>query len=165
MENSKENVYDTVYCSKFANLQWQDSNCMIHGLHHRFFSKYFPKTSCLKKSILTKSLYQRFNKVAALQCTNCNFTRMVLTTDLREEEQKSHLQENLDGSFLCYSCRSRFYFWNFIKNRLHRTCFPTCILKVMYLWKLSLRYPLHSFSNKVTGSHSTLQLRKNKNNC
>ena len=70
---------------------------MIHRLHHKFFSKYFPKTSLKKVYSDKKSLYQGFNKVTALQCTNCSFTEVVLTIDLCEEGQiiRMHLQENL----------------------------------------------------------------------
>ena len=51
-ENSQENVYDGVHCSKTASPQCRDSKSSINILDQRFFSEYVPKLSFHKKNIL-----------------------------------------------------------------------------------------------------------------
>ena len=49
LENSQGNFYVGVSFSKVINLQFSDCSFAIKNIHHRFFSGYVPKTSCLKK--------------------------------------------------------------------------------------------------------------------
>ena len=48
-EVSPENVYEAVSFSKVTNLQCSECNFAIKKPDHRYFLKYVPKTSCLKK--------------------------------------------------------------------------------------------------------------------
>ena len=57
LESSQENVYDGVSFSKVASLQCSDCNLALKRTHHRFFLKYVPKTSCLKKNKKIKSIF------------------------------------------------------------------------------------------------------------
>ena len=43
--------------SKVTNLQRLDGNFAIKIAHHRYFSEYVPKTSCLKKQYFEKKVY------------------------------------------------------------------------------------------------------------
>ena len=68
LKNSQENVFDGVYFSKVASLQFIDCNSTVNRLHHRFSLEYVPETKLLKKNIWRKEsvVYERFNKVATL---------------------------------------------------------------------------------------------------
>ena len=54
---SQENVCEGVSFSKVTNLQCSDCNYAIKISHHRYFSEYAPKTSCLKKQYFEKKVY------------------------------------------------------------------------------------------------------------
>ena len=57
LEISRENVYEGVSFSKVTNLQCSDCNFAIKIVHHRYFLKYAPKTSCLEKQYFEKKVY------------------------------------------------------------------------------------------------------------
>ena len=56
LEISQENVYEGVSFSKVTNLQCSDCNFAIKIAHHRCYTEYVPKTSCLKKQYFEKKV-------------------------------------------------------------------------------------------------------------
>ena len=54
---SQENVYEGVSFSKVTNLQCSDCNFAFKIAHRKYFLKYVPKTSCLKKQYFAKKVY------------------------------------------------------------------------------------------------------------
>ena len=52
----QKNFYNGVSFGKVTSLQFSGCNFTIKRTHHRFFSEYVPKTSCLKKNILRKKI-------------------------------------------------------------------------------------------------------------
>ena len=57
LEISQENVCEGVSFSKVTNLLCSDCNFAINIAHRRYFFKYVPKTSCLRKQYLEKKVY------------------------------------------------------------------------------------------------------------
>ena len=60
--NSQENFYGGVYVSKIASLQCNNYKSIISRLHHRFFSEFVPKISCLRKKSMVYQRFSNFNK-------------------------------------------------------------------------------------------------------
>ena len=85
LEISQENVYEGVSFSKVTNLQCSDCNFAITIQLIRYFLKYVPKTSCLKKQYFEKKksmVDQLLNKVDTLQYAALSFTNK---TELMED--------------------------------------------------------------------------------
>ena len=63
----QKNFYDGVSFSKVTHLQFSGCNFNMKRFHHRFFSEYVRKTSCLEKNILRKTsmVDQHLKKVVA----------------------------------------------------------------------------------------------------
>ena len=49
LEISQENAYEEVFFSKVKSVKCSDCNFAAKIAHHRYFSEYVLKTSCLKK--------------------------------------------------------------------------------------------------------------------
>ena len=138
--------------SKVISFQFSDCNIAIKRIHHRFFLGNVPKTSCLKKFIFflrKKSLVdQSRNKAVALQYTTLNFIKnSEPMRDLSVEALKvlmSSQVSNLGGGFFHWSCRSRVYPSNFIKN-VHHRAFSTWVLRGSS-FKLSRNFLLDTFA-------------------
>ena len=65
LENSLGNFYGGGSFSKVISLQFSDCNFAIKRIHHRFFLRNIPKTSCLKNKeslFFEKIVDQRPNK-------------------------------------------------------------------------------------------------------